>query len=774
MRRGLAFAWLALVVAAGVWLSFEARTGFSIQTDLLALLPREEQDPVLQHANDAVSRSIGRRIFLAFGDEDRARARTAARQAAAAIEATGRADTLDGAALQDIGRQLTTFYFSHGRADSVLSAADRALLETGKAPDIASRALAQTFAFGSPIDSRLLNADPFLLLPSFLSSLPAPLGRLALDDGELTVVDGKTTWVFLPMTLRHEVLDLRAQQELVDAVDHTVDLIRGTSPGTRVLRLGALFFANHGARTAIAEASRLSTISVVGAILLILGVFRRLQPLLLDFLALTTGICMAFAGTFLFFGGIHVAALLFGSSLIGIAVDYGLLYSTMAFGTVAVTGPQRLAQVLPGISLGLCTTLLGYAALALAPFPGLKQIAFFAFLGLTSSFVTVVLWYPLLDRLAPLQHGRQLLRIVSWPWVLWSSDRFRLARRLLLGGCLVLVATGFTFYRTDDDVRRLQALSPSLVRDQAEIQKLIGSSLEGQYLLVMAQDDESALQLEEVAAAKLDSLVADGAIKGYLTAAMFVPSLKRQALDGSLVEEKLMKPLLAEHRARLGLTASPQRLPAVASLTIASALAAKAVPLLSDMVVSSGVHIVMLQGLADSARLRTVFDGKSGVRFVDPTADFSALLATYRDRAVDLTFASLVMVGCLLTWRYGLGGGFWTLLPPAIAAMMVPAVVSLTGQPFTFFHAMGLVLVIGIGADYTIFCAETREGNQSVTMLSILLAGSMTLLSFGLLAFSNTLAVRSFGVTMLIGVSTSYLLAPMAYRAMRTSKLAER
>ena len=58
--------------------------------------------------------------------------------------------------------------------------------------------------------------------------------------------------------------------------------------------------------------------------LLIVGVFRRLSPLLFNLLALVVGIAMAFAGTFLVFGEIHVAALLFGTSLIGVAVDYGL------------------------------------------------------------------------------------------------------------------------------------------------------------------------------------------------------------------------------------------------------------------------------------------------------------------------------------------------------------------------------------------------------------------------------------------------------------------
>src|SRR4029453_721963 len=101
MTRILAALWLAIVVAASVYLTALGMAGFPIRTDLLGLLPREEQDPVAQLAPQAVSRSLGRRIVLAFGDTDRGRARTAAQQATAAVAATGLVEPLHTPALQD-------------------------------------------------------------------------------------------------------------------------------------------------------------------------------------------------------------------------------------------------------------------------------------------------------------------------------------------------------------------------------------------------------------------------------------------------------------------------------------------------------------------------------------------------------------------------------------------------------------------------------------------------------------------------------------------------
>lgn len=772
MRSALATVWLAIVTAACVYLTALGIAGFPIRTDLLALLPREERDPVVQQANETVSRSIGRRVLLAFGGTDRGQARSAAQQATAVIAATQLVDPIDGAVLQDAGRRLAAFYFPH--RDALLSAPDRAALETGRAGDIASRALAQAFGFGSPIDATILAADPFLLLPSFLTTLPAPLGNLALDNGMLTTIKDGKTWIIVPMTLRHDPFDLDVQERLVTAIDGAVEKVIMSMPDVTVLRVGAIFFADYGARIAIDEIMLLTFLQITGAILLIVGVFRRLSPLLLNLMALGVGIAVAFAGTFLIFGEIHVAALLFGTSLIGVAVDYGLHYCTTAFGTMAVTGQQRLAYVRPGISLGLATTLIGYAALSMAPFPGLRQIAAFSIIGLVGAFATVTLWFPILDRLAPLRHGAGMLRFAALPWVFWTAPGNRIGRGALVAGCLATLASGLALYHVNDDVRRLQALSPTLLHEQGEIKKLVGASTEAQHLLVTTRSDETALQGQEELLPILDKLVAERAIAGYQMPAAFVPSLTRQGANRELVKSGLVEPLLASHLAQLGLTAAPATNTPATDLTIANALASNAVPFLSDLIVAPGVHVVGLQGLAQPDAVRAAFAGRPDVRFVDPTADFSRLLGAYRSRAVMLTIISVVFVAGLLAWRYGPRGAFWTILPPIAAALLVPAVISLCGEPFTFFHAMGLILVVAIGVDYTIFCAETPQGHHSVTMLAILLATVTTLLSFGLLGISNVLAVRAFGVTMLIGITSAYVLAPLASRAFRRGEASAR
>ena len=63
-----------------------------------------------------------------------------------------------------------------------------------------------------------------------------------------------------------------------------------------------------------------------------------------------------------------------------------------------------------------------------------------------------------------------------------------------------------------------------------------------------------------------------------------------------------------------------------------------------------------------------------------------------------------------------------------------------------------------MGVDYGIFLTE-HPGDGSA-WLAVALAGVSTLLSFGLLALSQTPALRAFGLTMLIGELAIWLLTP--------------
>ena len=145
------------------------------------------------------------------------------------------------------------------------------------------------------------------------------------------------------------------------------------------------------------------------------------RPIVLGFIAISTGMLCAIAGTLLIFGNLHVIALLFGVSLIGISVDYCLQYFCEYFDPGAKGPSSRLVRVLPGVAMGVATTIIGYLTLLLAPFPGLRQVAVLSVIGIAASSLTVVLWFPILDRQKSPGLGDALVRAASRHWELWRS-----------------------------------------------------------------------------------------------------------------------------------------------------------------------------------------------------------------------------------------------------------------------------------------------------------------------------------------------------------------
>jgi predicted exporter len=72
---------------------------------------------------------------------------------------------------------------------------------------------------------------------------------------------------------------------------------------------------------------------------------------------------------------------------------------------------------------------------------------------------------------------------------------------------------------------------------------------------------------------------------------------------------------------------------------------------------------------------------------------------------------------------------------------------------------VSLLLLLGMGVDYGIFLAERPDDGHM--FVAICLSAASTLLSFGLLAFSGTPALRAFGVATLLGVVFVWLIAPV-------------
>jgi predicted exporter len=387
----------------------------------------------------------------------------------------------------------------------------------------------------------------------------------------------------------------------------------------------------------------------------------------------------------------------------------------------------------------------------------LKQVALLSAVGLIGSFLTVLLWFPLFDRAPSRALNPKVATMAAGLWRFWSEAGSQSARNAVLALLAVLTVWGLAQIDSDDDVRHQQGLSPVLVAEQLAIQRLTGLGQNTRFFLVQGETEQQVLEREEALGERLSGLT------GWQSVARFVPSFRRQSDNAQLAQAALIGPHLAAYRAKLGMAEGESAPPPDAPLEIASIRRIGALAILDSLILDEAMHAVTLDGGVDADALRKVADGLDGVRLVDPVGDISLLLRAYRHRALVLLGGSTVLMVPVLVWRYGRRGAIRVLAPAVAAIIATPPLLALVGLGFSFFGAMALVLVLSIGTDYGVFCAEDKE-RDPVTLVSVGLAMTTTLLSFGLLALSDVAAVRAFGATMLVGVALAFILAPSAGR----------
>jgi predicted exporter len=408
------------------------------------------------------------------------------------------------------------------------------------------------------------------------------------------------------------------------------------------------------------------------------------------------------------------------------------------------------------------------------PFPAVRQIALFALCGLIAAYLSVILLLPQLVKrpyagnIAPVAGPAG--RFIEW----WSARVGANAAAALALATLALCVPGWLQLQSDDDVRSLTSRPAALLQQEARIRSLTGVEIGTRYFVVEGKTPESTLQAEEQLVARLRELAVKGELGYYQAISSFVPSAARQEENRALLRKtihgdgKLLEQAFQHVGLRTGVAgelAQAYRQSEGRLLTpevwLATPGAAPFRHLWLGKRESGYASVVIPVGAKTTESLASVAADLPNVWFVDKAASVSRLFSQYREGlSYGLGVAMLLVLG-LLCWRYGGYGGAATLLPTALGIAAALAVAGYRGSALTVFSMMALMLVLGVGVNYSIFLMEGRT-RAGTTCVAVLLSATTTVLSFGLLAFSGTPALSGFGATLLAGIAVAVLATPLA------------
>ncbi|MGB4860425.1 MAG: hypothetical protein WBP11_14005 [Dokdonella sp.] len=764
--RTLALVWLLLVLAItahNAWLWTGDR--LELETDVLAMLPQDDREPDVAEVTRALADAGARRIVVLVGADSAAASQRAGDAYAAAladspvdvryrIEDETASDWLD-------------FFTPYRRG--LLSAAQRQDLKSSAPAELANRAVQALYRPMAMPRIGSWASDPLNLFGAWLAAR-AKDSPIRVDNGRLSLVAGEHHYAVLMLESRVSAFASGDQSRLVESMQVARAAAIKATPDADVLSVGVPLYASAAAEQAQREVHTIGVGSFLGILLLTWFAFSAIRPRLLVMLSIAIGLATSISVCVLVFGKLHLITVVFGATLVGVAENYGSNWFSNRIGCPPEQRWTMLREQWPTMALAMATTVIGYALLALTPFPGLQQIALFSATGLIAAFLTVLLWFPFLDT-----RSMHFSRFAAWigglraRWPRVQGGRWSFAFSAV--GAVVLMV-GALRLQPNDDIRLLQNSPANLIADQRRLNDLLDLPSPAQFFIVSGLNAEAVLQREEALATRLDEAIANGDLRGYQAISNWVPSRQRQgenaALFGRVIDGERGVLVLASQQ--LGEAVETPTATTDTLLTISHWLAAPvSEPLRHQWLADyrGGVASVVLlrppSGIAGAyatTKLAALSDTANGMRYVDKVSEISSLMQRYRVRMGWILAISYLLVFVALSLRFG-RHAWRALLPTALASALTLALIGLLGEPLQLFNMLALLLILGMGVDYGIFLLAQPQRDLVRPFLTITLAAISTLLAFGLLALSGTPALHAFGLTMLFGIGLAWLLTPM-------------
>ena len=522
---------------------------------------------------------------------------------------------------------------------------------------------------------------------------------------------------------------------------------------------------------------------VMGGLLLV--AFASLRALGAAMLPVASGIVAGVAAVSLVFGGVHGMTLGFGTTLIGEAVDYAIYYLIQARGNGG-SGPgwrRWLREGWPTVRLGLFTSVCGFLALAFSGFPGLAQLGVFSIAGLIAAALTTRFVLPL--ALPDGTPGIGLRRSLGH----WAQRLVQLMPRARHGfTALGLAALAVLLWRHDQLWQtELSSLSPVSAEALALDEQLRDELLSGDdrtMVAVTGVDVESALQRVEAVTQRLDTLVQQGHLANYEAITRWLPSQamqqrRRDALpDADVLRTRLDQATRGGSlpaRRLDAFVADVQRARTAAPITMASLRDTALAPIAAALLVQAAdghvtallplMHPPARDGDAVQAAVEGALRGLDHVHVLGIGEELRRLYRHYLGEAqAQALFGALGVVLLMAWWLRSLPRLLAVCKPLLLAVLLTMAGFAVAGVPLGILHLVGLLLVVAVGSNYSLFMDWLRHqaSADEDTLASLLLANITIVLSFGLIALSQIPALSAIGRVVAPGALLA-LLASAAY-----------
>jgi predicted exporter len=624
--------------------------------------------------------------------------------------------------------------------------------------------------------------DPLGGLWEPIEALRAAQGDAVVDDdGIVATVDRTHAFVFVET--RSSPFDSDAQRRFRAALDGWI--ARAAPPPARLQTAGTAQFAIASEAQVKGDVNRIGIISTIGILGVFLVLFGSIRMIALGLVPMLFGSAVAVLACQAVFGEIHGLTIAFGTSLLGVGLDYVEHYYAHFVLTPEVPAAVTMKRVAPSLVLGAITTIIGFIGIAASGLPGLRQMAVFSMIAIVAAMAAtywiVPPWMP--ARYRPPRTLAGINRAVLG--VLVRLTRTRWGRRARWIGLPVAVAAAVVAVATarfSDNVNLLvDGDGPHVVEDR-EVRARLGPA-SSSFAVVTAADDDALLAAIGAATTELDRARGRGLVGAFVPLGRLLPDRAEQL--ARFAAARAAAPRIRRIMEELDFVPDQFQpfwdalaAPAPVLLTLADVRRSPIAPLVAAWMPASAtpIAVVPLAAVADPAALRAQVPSAT---IVVPAETITALFRGVRIRTAVASVLGFAAIFGLLLARYrSVHKAMIALAPALLACVATVGALVAAGTALTILHVMSLLLVISMGVDFGIFFVDTTDTleESARTMVSILTAAVTTILSFGLLGLSASPGLAALGVTVTLGVTFSlvfcFVMASLAGPDLTTRGLA--
>jgi predicted exporter len=610
----------------------------------------------------------------------------------------------------------------------------------------------------------LVPKDPLLLIPRAAT-------RLAKDAVKHTP-NRRTVWVRIHSSpLKHE-----GQQPVFDAMTRAEAAMRAAVPGATLTYTGVNRFAAASEAGIKSEVAWLNGLAVLTVGLAAYFFLRRVSILLHIAVVCGLSLGVAWTVTLPFFGRVHALAVVMGSLLCGVAVDYTLhvlLHDDDAPGPASF---KRLKPVLRPLLTGGFIAAGSFAVLLLSPLPAIRQVGGYTTAGILGSLVVALLYGSIFRFKKPDAGKNRESRNpkLETGFTFRGLSRFRAPSLFWL---LPLVA-GAGFIRWDDNLRQMEYPLPEMRARDTAVREAFGEA--GKTVRITTADtfagarDSIAVAdrffrektagragllgpvmlLPDSESANISARFAHA--HGAEFASAFFAELKRRDYDA-----EAFAPFAAAWKQYAGEAFSP------AAHEAALAGFCEKLDGPESMLCSKGGGVVRMLTWTDASVPTPEPPAETGTFSLNQLESMNRVFTIYRTGMLHLVLAGFTVIFAI----YLLSTHTWesarVLAVPVMSVGIVAGAAGWGGLPLNMFHMLGGFLALCDAFNYALFAWESRREGRPVPV-SVRISWATSAGAFGVLGFSSIIALRSLGLTVL-AISGVTMLLIHFYPRVRTS-----